>query len=367
MTEPYFLNEIKRQPEVWNSMLSRRQELTEPFRQRQASGPIHTGFAFGCGDSRLAALGAVPVFRKFAPFRYEALPALEFLTYRTSQVETQDLAIPISISGNVDRTVAGMKQAQARGATTIAISNSAEGQLAQGAQAWVNLGFSEPVGFLSSTIAYTSPLLAMLLIGAVSAWEADSAFESGLRQTVENARTIISSAQALARDLVGRLFPATTVYLLATGANMATAEYGAVKFSELTHTPAVPHELEEFAHQQFWTLRATDVVIILAEPGGPLALAQHFANTLTEFGTRVVVITENPAVVGQATGAFVLPDSPNPLWSPLTFPIPIQYLVYYWSLASGLNPNTREHLRSDTHRFTTSRKLTRTKLVGSGL
>lgn len=367
MAPTYLLNEIRRQPDVLNSLYQRQEELLEllrPALARQGSSAI---YAFGCGDSRVAAVSAETAFRRWAQVYFEALPSLEFLAYQVDNIQAADIAIPISMSGNVDRTVAGMRAAQARGATAVAITDSSTGQLAQGADVVFNLGIDEPASFLSSTVTYTATLLSLLLIARGVSAERKPVSDDGLLQTIQSARQVVESSEAIAEEITKSFHSAGTIYILGTGANLGTATHGAVKFAELADTLAIPQELEEFAHQQFWILRPEDLVIILAESGGPLELTRHFVETLSDYGTKVVVISQDETITRQATATIQLPPGENAYWSPLVMCIPLQFLAYYWSLAKGLNPNTRAHLREDERRFTTSRKLTRRKLIGTGL
>jgi fructoselysine-6-P-deglycase FrlB-like protein len=158
------LNEIRRQPEVLDELYQRRGELIKLIKPYLASQNAPFIYAFGCGDSRVSAETADAAFRSWSKLDYKALPALEFLAYQLSNLRQGDVVIPISMSGNVDRTVAGMRAAQARGARALALTNSSSGQLAQGADAVFFLNLNEPASFLSSTVSYSATLLSLFLI-----------------------------------------------------------------------------------------------------------------------------------------------------------------------------------------------------------
>jgi fructoselysine-6-P-deglycase FrlB-like protein len=354
--ETFFLDEATRQPAVLQALLDRRNELDELI-----TGRPKRIVAFGCGDSYVSALAAQSAFR-VRHEAYEPVPALEFLTYQHTKLTAQDLVIPISMSGNVDRTVAGMQRAQERGATALAITNATDGQLAQHAEKVFNLQISEPAPFLSSTVSYTSTIFTLLLLAGAGSDE-----ERGLTKVIEAMPAVTESSREIAQRAAKTHYDSQTIYILASGPNMATATHGAMKFAELANALAVPQELEEFAHQQFWILRPNDLVIILNEEGGPEELARHFTETLTDYGIPTVVVTQNPSVGERSSHAFDLPAVGDGNLSPLLMCLPLQLLAYYWSYARGLNPNTRAHLKEDTRRFETSRRLTRKALIGTGL
>ena len=155
------------------------------------------------------------------------------------------------------------------------------------------------------------------------------------------------------------------VRVLAAGAEMGTACYGAAKLVELTRVPAWAADLEEFAHSQYWSMPATDLVVVVApEP----ALAQHATATcaaLAQLGVVTMAIDAVHAPVPSAALRITLPKIEAPL-APLASALPLQWLAYRTALATGLDPDTRLHLKADDARFRVSRLLTRRSLAGTG-
>ncbi|MCC6905686.1 MAG: SIS domain-containing protein, partial [Anaerolineae bacterium] len=98
---------------------------------------------FGCGDSHHAGLTTRMAFLHWAGLHTEAHTALDFSRYTAPWLRVNKpaapLAIGISISGEVVRTVEGMSLAREAGAYTLGITCRAESRLTKLADAFVNI------------------------------------------------------------------------------------------------------------------------------------------------------------------------------------------------------------------------------------
>jgi fructoselysine-6-P-deglycase FrlB-like protein len=347
------LQDVRRQPECLQRLLGRAAELREAGQAAltpAAGGAVH---AVGCGDGWFAARAAR---------RARAASALDFLVYVAPGLTAADRVVAISMSGNVDRTVEAWQAAGARGASGLILTNGAGGRLGHGAPRKVSLDIPELAPFLCGTSTYTATVLALMLL-----LDADGATPEALGPALAGLPDAIAGADGWAREVAGMAGRrgVTGVRILAAGPHVATAEYGAAKLVELTRIPAWSDDLEEFAHRQFWSADPRDLVVYLVPNGAVARLARDAADALAELGFETVSIESAGEAVSTARHRFGLPAVPEWL-APLVLPIPLQLLAYHLALATGLDPNTRAHLREDQARFRVSRKLTRRTLVGTG-
>ena len=102
----------------------------------------------------------------------------------------------------------------------------------------------------------------MLLEGAAQA--KTSVLVSQLTALPELLSAVERFSLELAEHFVAR--PPTGVRILSAGPNLATAEYGMAKLIKLLPLPVWSDEVEEFAHRQFWSCPATDLVIYVTNP-----------------------------------------------------------------------------------------------------
>jgi fructoselysine-6-P-deglycase FrlB-like protein len=338
------LADIFRQPASLTVLLGR----TTEFQAASAAITPELGgrvILFGCGDGLFAAQAAAHhAASRGQP--WHAWPALEALL-AAPMLGPSDRAIAISMSGNVDRTVQAAEACAARGVKLLAVVNGTGGRVGAIASRRISLDLPDLAPFLCGTASYTSTLAALMLLA-----EPDGAH---LAATL--------SAVSLALDTpLPLLSPPSGIRMLSAGANAATAAYGAAKLVELTRIPVWHGDIEEFAHSQFWAMPTSDLVVLVAPDPALAPLASGTAAVLAELGVITLAIDAEDAPVATAHHRVTLAAGA----SPLAAAVPVQRLAYALAEATGLDPNTRLHLRADAARFRASRLLTRRSLVGTG-
>ncbi|MCY7307588.1 MAG: hypothetical protein LH632_15875, partial [Rhodoferax sp.] len=103
-----------------------------------------------------------------------------------------------------------------------------------------------------------------------------------------------------------------------------------------------------------------------APPDPALArYADETCEALHGLGVVTVAVDTPVSPVRHATHRITLPPSDAAL-APLATAVPLQLLAAGLARLSGLDPDTRAHLKSDATRFRVSRLLTRRSLVGTG-
>ena len=310
-------------------------------------------FVAGCGDGVFAA-EAASGFAQELGLDWRAIGALDLLL-SASRLTPADRVIAISMSGNVDRTVAAAQAAAQAGAPLLALVNGKGGRLAEVAGNRISLDIPDVAPFLCGTASYTATIAALMLLAAGAA---------GRHEAAARLHAALPAIEAATTAEVAEAVP-SGVRLLAAGADAGTVRYGAAKFVELTHIPAWPGDLEEFAHSQYWAMPTTDLVVIVAAEPAIAALAAEHCEALAELGVRCLAIDTADTPVPTAAHRITLPAIP-PSLAPLATAIPLQALAHGLSRASGLDPDTRLHLKNDTVRFRVSRMLTRRSLIGTG-
>ncbi len=351
------LSDIRRQPAVLTGLLGRAAELRAFARDHLKTGRGGRLYALGCGDgwfaARAAALAAAP-----AECAYEARGALPFLVYDAPRIGPADRVLIISMSGQVDRTLEAAEAAHARSAPVALLTNGAGGRLGALGLPRFSLEVEGLAPFLCGTSSYTATLLALFIALA----REERTVEAALVALIENLDGLMDTAESriepFKRAFAGARF-------LSSGVNSASADYGAAKLVELTRLPAWSDDIEEFAHRQFWNADPEELVVYLAGNPAVAGFADHSAEALGEMGFTTLALEAAGCAVPAARHRIALPRIDEAL-SPLAMAVPLQLLGYHLAVASGLDPNTRCHLKEDEIRFATSRKLTRRSLLGTG-
>jgi fructoselysine-6-P-deglycase FrlB-like protein len=348
------LEDIRRQPEVAAGLLARSAELQAFAAEHLRPGAGGRLYLFGSGDGWFAARAAAAFAGQGA---HEVRPSstLPFLLETAPGLGAQDRVLAISMSGDVDRTLEAAEAALDRGAGVALLTKGTGGRVGALGIPRLSLGLPEIAPFLCGTATYTASLLALGLLLDAGAAVTLAGLPEALAQTEERSETSIA-------DWIGRF---TGVRLLALGTALATADYGAAKLVEVTRTPAWTDDLEEFAHRQFWTADPGELVVLLPPTAAAAGYADATAGALRSMAFTVAVLETEGVRVPNATLRLRLPDAPGRAW-PVLAAVPLQLLAWHLARATGLDPNTRAHLRNDERRFRTSRLLTRRSLLGTG-
>jgi fructoselysine-6-P-deglycase FrlB-like protein len=370
------LADIRRQPECLARLLARTDDLARLGTAALTPGPGGRLYAVGSGDGWFAARAVSESARRGLGLRYRAASSMEFLAYLVPRLTDLDRVILISMSGNVDRTVEAGRAVRARGVSSLVLTNGAGGRLAEGAREVVSLDIPELAPFLSGTSTYTGTVLALLLLlrGVRPATERRAMTEPAWRPAIPPLAAQLEALPALIADAdraatavaaCARDRGISGVRILAVGPHLASAEYGAAKLVELTRLPVWSDDVEEFAHRQFWSAGVQDLVVYLVPNAAVVERVTEAAPALAALGLETLAIETGGGTVPTSGRRLELPATPEWL-AALVLPVPLQLLAYHLARATGLDPDTRAHLRDDRVRFRVSRQLTRRSLVDTG-
>ncbi len=357
--KPPMRRDIARQPEILRGLVSRAAAFAACGAQQLRPGAGGRIFVTGCGDGLFAAHAASAVARRCG-LDWRPLGALE-LVLSASQLRAADRVLAISMSGNVDRTVEAAQATVAAGVPLLALVNGAGGRLGALAGARISLDLPDLAPFLCGTASYTATVAVLMLIASGAG--ASHGIAAGIGAAADGQCAALGTTEA-ALGMIATLAP-TGVRLLAAGAEFGTAQYGAAKLVELTRIPAWHGELEEFAHSQFWAMPASDLVVTIAADAVLARYADEACAALAGLEVRSLAIDTAGAPIPRATHRITVPAI-DPDFAPLVTAIPLQLIAYALAQQSGLDPNTRLHLKDDARRFTVSRQLTRRALIGTG-
>lgn len=357
-TSPPMLADIERQPATLAAVLARRSEIAAFAQEALRPGQSGQTYVFGSGDGWFAAgaaLAGATVGR--------AASGLDFTLNIAPRLGADDCVMAISMSGNVDRTLEGATVAQANGARLSLLTNGQGGRLGALGALKHSLDIADIAPFLCGTSSYTATLATLQL--AFGALGDDNAFPAALADLIPELPDFIARADAFTRQLAAEIGTATTgARFLGVGASTATADYGAAKFVEVTKVPAWSDDIEEFAHRQYWGMATSEMVVLLPVDAASAGYADATADALSDLGVATVSFEPEHAVVPAAKLRLALPGDHRT--AGLTQAIALQLLAYHMGVASGTDPNKREHLKNDQARFSVSRKLTRRSLLGTG-
>jgi fructoselysine-6-P-deglycase FrlB-like protein len=349
------LADLRRQAACLSQLANRHEEFAAAG--RDCLGPHRDHIvAFGSGDGWFAARAAADYARLDLGLPFEAASSLETLSYLSPRYARDDLAgIAISMSGSADRTNEAAESLRSHGKPVLALTNGSGGNLARISGQKISLEIADLAPFLTGTTKYTATLLGLIMLLEGAAGLKTLALQPCLEALPQMLGALERFARDFATQFVGR--PPSGVRVLSAGPNLATAEYGMAKLIKLLPVPVWSDEIEEFAHRQFWSCPATDLVIYLATHPAVARCASASATALASMGMITVAIDTPSAPVHGAMARFTLPEVSERL-SPLFGSMPLQYLGYFLARAFGANPDQSQDV-SDPARFYAAQLLAR--------
>ncbi len=288
----------------------------------------------GCGDSHYAGLAARQAFERWSGIPTQALPALELSRYELELAPPGSWAVCVSNSGKVVRTVEAAAEARTRGLHAIGVTYDGSSALARTAEVVLRYAYDDP-GFGPGTISYVASLAALYALAVRAAELAGRTVDVDF-QAEATARTL-ELAGPVAERLAHDLPDAAKVDFLGGGPSLGTAFFGRAKMIEAAHAPGGAHELEEWAHEEFFCTGPGVTTIVVAPPGSSHDRAAEQLETAREIGATAVAVCP-PDAPAAAAADLVLPvagGTPEEL-SPLTYCVPLALLAYHYASSRGL-------------------------------
>jgi len=352
----FMAKEIHEQPEVVGHTFAHYIDATGPFvslREKGAMDALAKASRLmisACGTSYYAGLVGKYWFEKFARLGVEVDVASE-LRYRDPVYPKDGVALFISQSGETADTLAALRDAKAKGQTTIAIVNVVESSIARDADI-VLPTFAGPEIGVASTKAFTCQL-AVLASLAIAAGRArgiiDKAQEAKLcASLLETPRHMVefSKQDAKVEALGAELAKARDVLYLGRGVNYPLALEGALKLKEISYIHAEGYAAGEMKHGPI-ALIDEEVPIIVMAPHD--AVFEKTISNMQESmarGGKVVLISDARGISAAGSQAWATIEVPetDELIAPLVYSLPMQMLAYHTAVAKGTDVDQPRNL-----------------------
>lgn len=278
--------------------------------------------------------------------------------YRSTHASADPIVMTITQSGETADTVAAQREALARGARTIAISNVADSTIPREASAAL-LTEAGPERAVPATKSFTAQLTVLYLFALFLARKRG-------RMTSEVIRTYLARLQEVpaaiekslaawdkqAAQVAKHLQNAKTFLYLGRGVHYAVAREGALKLKEISYVHAEGYPAGELKHGPNALVDEHLPVVTLAtcdrsDPDSVLRYQKTVGimqEVHTRGGTVVAVITESEREAERsANHVFSVPPAPE-LLLPLLEVIPLQLLAYHIGVLNGCDVDNPRNL-----------------------
>ena len=302
-----------------------------------------------CGTAYHAGLQGQHALREISRINSLVEIASEY-RYMNPFVNENTLAIFVSQSGETLDTLAALKEAKARGAKTLAITNVVGSTISREAHSTIYT-MAGPEIAVASTKAYTTQvaifqLLAIYLAekkGRVSREKANKLISSlysipeKIKTTLENSETIKNVANFMKDKNNG--------FYIGRGVDFATALEGSLKMKEITyiHTEAFP--AGELKHGSIALIEPETPVVVIAMQSNLLEKTISNIKELKARGAHIITIArKNCKEAIDVSDNFIGVEDIEDVFSVLLAIIPLQLLSYFTSLEKGIDVDKPRNL-----------------------
>jgi len=311
-----------------------------------------------CGTSWHAGLAGKFMIERLARMQVEVDYGSEF-RYRDPILDANTLTVCISQSGETADTLAGQREAKAKGSPTLAICNVMGSMVTREAAGTILTHAGPEIG-VASTKAFTSQLTALLLLAAhlgqvrgKLTGEAAKTLLQEFTRIPHKIETVLQTDETgLYENLARQFFRNTDFLYLGRGIHYPIALEGALKLKEISYIHAEGYPAGEMKHGPNALIDENLPVVVLAthdasDPDSVTRYEKSVSNikeVKARDGIVISVATVGDHLAREASDHIIeIPSAPE-LLSPLLEIIPLQLLAYHIAVRRGCDVDQPRNL-----------------------
>ena len=302
----------------------------------------------GCGTSFYAGLVGEYLIEGLAGLSVEVEYASEF-RYRDPIITSEDIVIAISQSGETIDTLAALREARRRGATTLGIVNVVGSTIARETDAGVYSHAGPEIG-VASTKAFTSQLTVLVLMAVkIARMKRMNAAEGrrildALQRLPEQIEATLSRCEQV-REIARAYAGSPNFLYLGRGANYPVALEGALKLKEISYIHAEGYPAAEMKHGPIALIDENMPVVFIAPKDGVYEkVISNIQEVRARNGRVIAITTEGNSQIEELAEHVIYVPETLPIFAPIINIIPLQLLSYYIALERGCNVDQPRNL-----------------------
>lgn len=302
-----------------------------------------------CGSAYHVGMVGQYVFEEMAGIPVRVELASEF-RYRNPRVKDTDLVIIISQSGETADSLAALREAKEKGATTLGIVNVVGSSIAREAD-HVFYTMAGPEIAVATTKAYSTQLIAIYLIAIKFALVRGELTQSASEELIDEMRTIPEKIEKIISDkerlqwFAAKYAGARDIYFIGRGIDYAICMEGSLKMKEISYIHSEAYAAGELKHGTISLIEDGTLVI------GSMTQQDLYEKTLSNMvevkarGAYLFGLTNygNYNIEDNADFTVYIPQISKYFTASLAV-IPLQLIGYYVSVAKGLDVDKPRNL-----------------------
>lgn len=339
--DDYMLKEIFEQPTAIRETIGSRLPENESCNfddlkfTKEFLSKINKIYIVACGTAMHAGLSGKIAIENLCNIPVTVDIASEF-RYRNPIIDKNTLCIYISQSGETADTIAALKLAKSKGATTLAVSNVIGSSITREADYSIYTHAGPEIA-VASTKAYTTQLIVLLLLGMYISQALGNENED-YKRIIEGIASLPQHIENILKDektfehYASYLKDLKDTYYIGRSLDYATVLEGALKLKEVSYVHADAYIAGELKHGPIALIEQGSLVIAVAtQPNIAAKTISNIQETIAR-GANVILFTIDGQEVGNVKETYILPDV-DPILQSVLVAVPLQLIAYY---AAGL-------------------------------
>jgi len=303
----------------------------------------------GCGTSWHAALVGEYLIEEYARIPVEVEYASEF-RYRNPILNSDDVVIAISQSGETADTLAALRMAKEKGATILGICNVVGSSIARETDAGVYTHAGVEIG-VASTKAFTAQVTVITLLALKLAKEKGQISAAlyldlikELSEIPEKVKSILVKHPHI-KEVAAKYKDSINALYLGRGYLFPVALEGALKLKEISYIHAEGYAAGEMKHGPIALVDDNlPVIVVAAKDHYYEKIVSNIQEVKARKGNIIAVVTEgDDGLKNMVNDLFEIPKS-HPAVSALLAIIPLQLFSYYIAVLRGCDVDQPRNL-----------------------
>ena len=351
--DDFMLKEIYEQPSAVRETIGSRisndlkceiEELKFSKKQLQEITKI---YIVACGTAMHAGLSGKNTIEKICRIPTEVDIASEF-RYRDPIIDKNTLCIFISQSGETADTIAALKLAKSKGATTLAISNVIGSSITREADYSIYTHAGPEIA-VASTKAYTSQVALINIIAIYFAEILQSTKSEYLNFLKQELLSLPKKIEETLKckdqifEFAKKVYQEKDMFFLGRGVDETVAKEGSLKLKEISYIHSESYAAGELKHGPIALIEnGITVVGIMTDKNLVEKTVSNIQEVITR-GAKTLIITNQKINYNNFNEVIIIPEI-APFISPILSVIPLQLLSYFISKEKGLDVDKPRNL-----------------------
>ena len=350
--DTFMLKEIHEQPYAISETLRGRVEgedqiiLPELDSLKDRFATFNKVYFVACGTAYHACLSGANILERLTGIPTFTQAASEF-RYGDPIIDEKTLCIFVSQTGETADTMAALRLAKEKKATTLAIANVLGSSISREAKATIYTCAGPEIA-VASTKAYTTQVIVLLLLAiyiAQSLGKEDEIYKDlikGIAKLPQQIEDILKD-EKIFENYANYLKDQHDAYYIGRSLDYASVLEGALKLKEVSYIHADAYIAGELKHGPIALIENGSVVIAVAtQPHIAAKTISNIQETIAR-GAKVILFTLEGEEVGNVNETYYMPNV-NPILQAVLVAIPLQLIGYYAAKIKGCDVDKPRNL-----------------------